>query len=284
MFGKLLDSVNESIRKSFCVVAEDTASNQQKTVGYFDSQEEAVASAKILSKDLLVEQGKISVYKGIDVDLPEAQELVWSSSMIEARGDGIGVGGSRQGDGGADSCVCPNCGAEYPHAKGAPCAQATCAECGTALKGVDSKSEGYSEFEEGKVPSTDDKEDVKIKKLTEQDVQNAKDAGKKKLAEEDDDGKKEYSATDIHKLAAPYREEALDIRERVLSLAHAFDNIHSSLSMLVTSKDDTFSREDILGLTGKVRKLTLDAKDTAENIVTSIEDFYDDIGYLNTTQ
>ena len=60
----------------------------------------------------------------------------------KARGEGQGAGGEPQGDGGADVCVCPECGAEAPHEKGAPCAEQECPECGAAMVGQDEKSAG----------------------------------------------------------------------------------------------------------------------------------------------
>jgi predicted Zn-ribbon and HTH transcriptional regulator len=52
-----------------------------------------------------------------------------------ARGEGQGVGGSRQGDGGAVKCVCPDCGYETEHNRGTPCNQMKCPKCGSKLVG-----------------------------------------------------------------------------------------------------------------------------------------------------
>jgi len=52
-----------------------------------------------------------------------------------ARGEGIGVGGPRQGDGGTDVCVCPDCGAEIAHARGVPCVESKCPKCGSSMVG-----------------------------------------------------------------------------------------------------------------------------------------------------
>ncbi len=57
--------------------------------------------------------------------------------MTKARGDGRGVGGPRQGDGGADTCVCPECGTEVEHERGVPCAEMECPDCGTPMIGKD---------------------------------------------------------------------------------------------------------------------------------------------------
>jgi len=53
----------------------------------------------------------------------------------EARGEGQGVGGSRQGDGGASACVCPECGHRIPHERGTPCRGSACPKCGAAMVG-----------------------------------------------------------------------------------------------------------------------------------------------------
>ena len=55
----------------------------------------------------------------------------------KARGEGQGVGGARQGDGGADTCYCPECDKTFAHEKGKPCAEQTCPDCGGSLQGVD---------------------------------------------------------------------------------------------------------------------------------------------------
>jgi len=67
-------------------------------------------------------------------------ELV--AAYEEQRGQGQGVGGTRQGDGGADACVCPECGHEVEHEKGTPCNEMECPECGVAMVG---KEEEVSE-------------------------------------------------------------------------------------------------------------------------------------------
>ena len=53
----------------------------------------------------------------------------------KARGQGQGQGGPRQGDGGADKCVCPKCGYTTSHVKGKPCNTKKCPKCGVALVG-----------------------------------------------------------------------------------------------------------------------------------------------------
>jgi len=54
-------------------------------------------------------------------------------TKIAARGEGMGVGGMRQGLGMPDSCVCPKCGKSYPKSGGSPCNLQTCTKCGVPL-------------------------------------------------------------------------------------------------------------------------------------------------------
>jgi len=63
----------------------------------------------------------------------------FAEKVEKARGEGQGVGGERQGDGGADICVCPSCGATAPHEKGKTCQSTKCPECGAAMEGADMK-------------------------------------------------------------------------------------------------------------------------------------------------
>jgi len=56
-----------------------------------------------------------------------------TSEMIKARGEGQGVGGEKQGDGGADYCVCSKCNYKSTHTKGKPCG--TCPKCGAKMVG-----------------------------------------------------------------------------------------------------------------------------------------------------
>lgn len=79
------------------------------------------------------------------------QEVV-KSYVEKARGEGQGAGGPRQGDGGADQCVCPKCGATAAHEKGTPCSETKCAKCGAAMTGQSAeKSEAEVEkAEKGK--------------------------------------------------------------------------------------------------------------------------------------
>lgn len=56
-------------------------------------------------------------------------------TLAEQRGQGMGMEGSRQGDGGASMCVCSKCDYEVEHERGKPCAEFTCPECGAAIVG-----------------------------------------------------------------------------------------------------------------------------------------------------
>ena len=58
-----------------------------------------------------------------------------SGAIVEARGDGVGVGGDKQGDGGTDVCICPKCKEEIKHNRGIPCNEVKCPKCGTPMVG-----------------------------------------------------------------------------------------------------------------------------------------------------
>jgi len=49
------------------------------------------------------------------------------------RGRGRGRGGSGQGIGGPSECVCPKCGTKTTHARGVPCLDVTCPNCGSKM-------------------------------------------------------------------------------------------------------------------------------------------------------
>ena len=58
----------------------------------------------------------------------------------EAAGQGQGVGGPKQGDGGINFCVCPSCGKTVGHEKGIPCIEKSCPSCGTKMIGKTKES------------------------------------------------------------------------------------------------------------------------------------------------
>ena len=101
--------------------------------------------------DALEAFGAPSVLKYV-LDKAEGCEEVVRSYLEKARGEGQGVGGARQGDGGADQCVCPKCGATAAHEKGTPCNEQKCPKCGAAMTGQSAeKSEAEVEkAEKGK--------------------------------------------------------------------------------------------------------------------------------------
>jgi len=61
--------------------------------------------------------------------------LIGESIVKEGRGEGIGVGGLRQGDGGASKCICSSCGTAYKHERGVPCTETPCPVCGSVGRG-----------------------------------------------------------------------------------------------------------------------------------------------------
>ena len=55
-----------------------------------------------------------------------------SSEKPEERGQNR-TSGSRPGRGPGGKCVCPNCGATWPHQQGKPCTYQICPECGSQM-------------------------------------------------------------------------------------------------------------------------------------------------------
>jgi len=73
---------------------------------------------------------------GNPVSEPEMVEIKEGINKVEinkARGEGQGVGGEKQGDGGADKCVCSKCNYSTTHTKGKPCGN--CPKCGAKMVG-----------------------------------------------------------------------------------------------------------------------------------------------------
>lgn len=62
------------------------------------------------------------------------------SGVIKERGEGQGQGGSKQGDSGADKCICPKCDIVVKHEKGTPCTNIKCPECGATMIGKSEES------------------------------------------------------------------------------------------------------------------------------------------------
>ena len=86
-----------------------------------------------------VQAGKWVKKKKSEKGFVTLQELLEERSLdeiaVKARGAGQGVGGEPQGDQGAETCVCPECGHELPHKRGVPCAEVECPKCGAAMQG-----------------------------------------------------------------------------------------------------------------------------------------------------
>jgi hypothetical protein len=88
-----------------------------------------------------------------------------------ALGDGRGVGGPRQGIGGADVCVCPECGHTQKHEKGTPCASIKCEKCGSPMRGAKDEPQQFrkeslrdDEEDDTYGPDGGEDDDVKISK------------------------------------------------------------------------------------------------------------------------
>lgn len=70
------------------------------------------------------------------------------STFEKERGQGMGRGGARQGDGGASVCVCQSCGETIAHARGTPCTAVKCPKCGGAMIGKEKVAKAMVECPE----------------------------------------------------------------------------------------------------------------------------------------
>lgn len=97
-----------------------------------------------------------NLIKKFDIDKEEAERYIQAAEdvygkiepvyagigegakVFEERGKGQGVGGPRQGDGGAKYCYCTRCGYYQEHPRGIPCKDIKCSSCGEyTMIGVD---------------------------------------------------------------------------------------------------------------------------------------------------
>ena len=91
--------------------------------------------------------------KGRELKGLEVEEISLVSSpanrksflFYKALGDGAGVGGERQGIGGAKYCVCPKCGEVIEHKRvgqgeSVPCQKIKCPKCGVLMVGSNTKT------------------------------------------------------------------------------------------------------------------------------------------------
>ncbi len=110
---------------------------------------EKTAAIKTLADEISTGAGTMDV-KDLKAKINQLERLGWKieddanvvsvsktegEDAAKARGEGMGAGGPRQGDGGASTCVCPKCGAEVEHGKGTPCAESKCPKCGASMVG-----------------------------------------------------------------------------------------------------------------------------------------------------
>jgi len=82
--------------------------------------------------------------------------------LKEQRGRGQGVGGPRQGDGGAKYCVCPGCGYKEEHSqRGVSCNQIKCPNCGEYMIGSNGEEEEVNEDKDKKITAEEARKAVK---------------------------------------------------------------------------------------------------------------------------
>ncbi len=114
------------------VDAEQEGNHLKATLRLNDAHPDADLFFKYIKNDMPVgfSIGANPVEEPKMVDIEEGIDKV---EVKKARGEGQGVGGPKQGDGGADYCVCPKCDYKVKHEKGKPCG--TCPKCGAKMVG-----------------------------------------------------------------------------------------------------------------------------------------------------
>ena len=116
----------------------------------FSSKFDELVGDKSIPPDIMeqmVEQGWMDKMKEISaeeiLELAEQNPELSDFQLVEkALGEGQGIGGPKQGVGGADICICPKCDYEIEHKRGTPYAEMKCPKCGAALTGKGEKAVG----------------------------------------------------------------------------------------------------------------------------------------------
>lgn len=122
----------------------------------FTEQFDKTVENKVIPADIvkqMMEQGWMDKLKEISADelleLAEQNPKLADFELIEkALGEGQGVGGPKQGVGGTDTCVCPECSEEVEHERGTPCTEVECPECGVVMEGKEKQLEEERVVEE----------------------------------------------------------------------------------------------------------------------------------------
>lgn len=55
--------------------------------------------------------------------------------------EALGKGTGRERTGGANVCICPDCGREFKHKRGTPCNKKMCPDCNVPLTGKGAKGQ-----------------------------------------------------------------------------------------------------------------------------------------------
>jgi len=104
-------------------------------VGIPTEEDDSIAAHQHLFKtnieDIMKEIGSTWIFCDNDGNIIDEKKF-----MEFARGEGQGVGGAKQGDGGTDKCYCPECGHSMTHTRGTACTSMKCSKCGATMTGV----------------------------------------------------------------------------------------------------------------------------------------------------
>jgi len=183
----------------------------------------------------------------------ESQESTEQKEQDEkARGEGQGVGGPRQGDGGTDTCVCKSCGHEMPHERGTPCSEIKCPECGGEMMGKEDPEKPDEKSDE----KPDEKSDEKTEEKSDDSKESEKDDAEKDDSKKDD-SKKDDPVDTIDKsifngeLTDDQRNSIREIfsahyvlSDKVVNPENAEENAESAEKETATDESDAENKEE----------------------------------------
>ena len=145
---------------------------------------------------------------------------------VKARGEGQGVEGEKQGDGGAEYCKCPKCGKEYKKGKGKPCNEKMCPKCNIKLEG---KSKSHSTVNSEDIT----KLHTKNSKMTEE--ENDKETESEEESEEEESENVEAKSVEMLK----------SISNELKSMKEAYE---------VVAKDNVSMKEELSKITDALKQ------------------------------
>jgi hypothetical protein len=141
--GKRYPSIEARSSEVMCSICDQWF---QSTADYCEHLQPLLLGSKLDDNVTRWHKNMRAIGGGAVTDPAGAETTFGDTFMVVAHvtaeiGEGKGVGGPQQGVGGADKCVCPQCGYEAEHERGVPCAGVKCPKCGVPMGGSVAKAE-----------------------------------------------------------------------------------------------------------------------------------------------